>query len=179
MSSAPWSSGQDVALSQRRPAVGDARQISKFWSRVDRSGGPDACWPWTGARHPKGYGLLPRRTAPWTAHALSLVLSVGPRPTGLQAAHACHNKLCCNPRHLRWATQVENAQDNVRAGRHAHGERGSKAKLTAHIVAECRRRRAAGETCQALADEFGVTRRAMSFAVSGVNWAHLPGAVVR
>src|SRR5438874_974236 len=27
-----------------------------FWSKVDKSGGPDACWPWTGCINAWGYG---------------------------------------------------------------------------------------------------------------------------
>lgn len=28
--------------------------MQRFDERVDRSGGPDACWPWTGAREKGG-----------------------------------------------------------------------------------------------------------------------------
>lgn len=24
--------------------------VAKFWAQVDRSGGPDACWPWLGKK---------------------------------------------------------------------------------------------------------------------------------
>jgi len=28
----------------------------RFWSKVDQSAGPNACWPWTAYRNPGGYG---------------------------------------------------------------------------------------------------------------------------
>jgi hypothetical protein len=30
----------------------------RYWSKVDKSGGPDACWPWTAGRSAGGYGIL-------------------------------------------------------------------------------------------------------------------------
>lgn len=33
----------------------DEREAT-FWSHVDMSGGPHACWPWMGSRRAKGYG---------------------------------------------------------------------------------------------------------------------------
>ena len=30
----------------------------RFWSKADRSGGPEACWPWMAARNEHGYGVM-------------------------------------------------------------------------------------------------------------------------
>jgi NUMOD4 motif/HNH endonuclease len=43
-------------------------------------------------------------------------------------------------------------------------------KMTKEIVWECRRRHGAGETITALAREFGISRSAVSMAVSGKRW---------
>ena len=33
--------------------------VCYFWSRIDKSGGPDACWMWTGSVNPQtGYGVV-------------------------------------------------------------------------------------------------------------------------
>ena len=41
-------------------------------------------------------------------HALACSLLHGQRPVGAQAAHLCHTALCYNPRHLVWASPLEN-----------------------------------------------------------------------
>jgi hypothetical protein len=34
------------------------KTAARFWSKVDRSGGPDACWPWTAGMFSTGYGAF-------------------------------------------------------------------------------------------------------------------------
>lgn len=39
----------------------------------------------------------------------------GPAPKGRNdAAHSCLNRLCINPKHLRWATRAENMADSMK-----------------------------------------------------------------
>ena len=61
--------------------------------RIDRSAGPDACWPWELSTGSHGYGQA------WDVD------------------HVCHNRLCCNPSHLRLLTNRENARDNGHAAK--------------------------------------------------------------
>ncbi len=90
-----------------------------IWDKINRSDGPDACWPWTGAAG-RGYG--------WTsagqnlvgsplAHVVAFSLASGlpEAPVGLLLRHLCDNRLCCNPAHLRPGTQSENNRDQARA----------------------------------------------------------------
>src|SRR3990167_1466998 len=100
------------------------RRVRPFWSRVDRSGGDDACWPWRGKIGKRyGYGVIERRVAGkakgFRPHAIACATRHGPRPPRLDTAHSCHNPPCCNPMHLRWATRKENMEDMARAGRGA------------------------------------------------------------
>jgi hypothetical protein len=45
------------------------------------------------------------------------LLAHGEAPPGKNiVAHWCGNAKCVSPRHLRWATQQENADDNRRLG---------------------------------------------------------------
>lgn len=92
----------------------------RLWSHVDTSGGPDACWPWTGGQvHEHGYGTL--RVGGYSkanpvkhklyAHRLAWELTNGPIPAGLNVCHRCDNPPCCNPAHLFVGTQRENLQD--------------------------------------------------------------------
>ncbi|HEV2928117.1 MAG TPA: HNH endonuclease signature motif containing protein, partial [Propionibacteriaceae bacterium] len=81
---------------------------ARFWAKVDRSGGPDACWPWTANRMDSGYGRYSIDGRSKLAHRISYELSVGSIPDGLQIDHLCRNKPCVNPTHLEAVTQREN-----------------------------------------------------------------------
>lgn len=84
----------------------------RFWSKVDRSGGPDACWNWTSALRSKGYGdFLVRGKERCAAHRLSYIWAYGPIPNGLFVLHRCDNKLCVNPAHLFLGTHHDNMND--------------------------------------------------------------------
>lgn len=81
-----------------------------FWLRVDRSGGPFACWPWLGARTAQGYGWLtvPGRRGSVYAHRFAYELERGPIPDGKQIDHLCRNHSCANPTHLEAVTSATN-----------------------------------------------------------------------
>lgn len=90
--------------------LGDVEGLSaRFWAKVDRTGGPAACWPWTAYRTRSGYGrfnLGGKRID--TAHRVAYVLLRGPVPEGLQLDHLCRVRHCVNPAHLEPVTQREN-----------------------------------------------------------------------
>lgn len=86
----------------------EARPLAeRFWEKVDRSAGPDACWPWTSATQPNGYGYF-MCDGDRYAHRLAYTLAVGPIPAGLQIDHLCRNRGCVNPAHLEPVTPREN-----------------------------------------------------------------------
>lgn len=90
----------------------------RLWAKVDRSAGPDACWPFMGQRT-RGYGSLRvSGTARAMAHRLAYELTVGPIPDGLQIDHLCAYPPCCNPTHL----EPVSAQENVRRERERRGQ---------------------------------------------------------
>ena len=78
----------------------------RFWSKADRSGGPDACWPWTAHKTPSGQGTFrvgsrtdgSRRTV--NAYTVAYELAHGSIPERHHVHHRCENKSCVNPRHL-------------------------------------------------------------------------------
>jgi hypothetical protein len=90
----------------------------RFWSKVDRSGGPDACWPWMAYRNRDGYGSFRVDDHTESAHRVAWVEENGPVPEGMDVLHHCDNPPCCNPRHLFLGTAADNARDSVAKGRH-------------------------------------------------------------
>jgi hypothetical protein len=90
----------------------------RFWSHVDRSGGPDACWPWTASRDAKGYGwfFLERRNLHAPRALLALQLGFIPPPSIL-ACHTCDNPPCVNPAHIYAGDAQTNVDDMHARGR--------------------------------------------------------------
>lgn len=111
----------------------------RFWSKVDRSGGPDACWPWLAGKDSKGYGAFRQGKKMRRAHVVSFELANGPLPEGQCGLHSCDNPPCVNDRHVFPGTKTENNADRDRKGRNAKGEKAHKAKLTARDVIAIRR----------------------------------------
>lgn len=94
-------------------------EIPGSWrARVDRSGGPAACWPWRGALMTNGYGQTRvKMDGRWRgagAHQVAYYVATGRwerRDEGRLVRHLCHNRVCCNPFHLRGGTPQSNAWD--------------------------------------------------------------------
>ena len=97
----------------------------RLWRRVDKSGGPNACWPWTGGKNSAGYGLIGNgghegKNRMVLCHHVAWESKHGPLPKGKIVRHyKCDNPPCCNPAHLRKGTYRDNSRDMMRKDRHA------------------------------------------------------------
>lgn len=104
--------------------------IARFWVKVDRSGGPRACWPWRAGRNKRGNGNFSITDHTYKyghrallAHRVALFLSTGKMPPTKEGMHECDYPPCCNPKHLRWGTRKQNMADAKRRGLIASGDR--------------------------------------------------------
>jgi len=164
---------------QRRPLA------ERFLEKVDRSGGPDVCWPWTAYRNQGGYGEMGSGGHRGTigAHRVAFLLANGPIPAGEHVLHTCDNPPCCNPAHLWTGTQQDNNRDRDAKGRtragpgapppHYSGEHNPAARLTAASVPAIR---ASRSSVSALAREHGVSRTTIRRVIIGATWRGVKGS---
>jgi len=100
------------------------KDVARFWAKVDRSGGPDACWPWTGTKNKDGYGGFRAVGKMHKSHRVAWTIAHGEIPGGYCVLHHCDNPPCCNPSslHLWLGTNDDNTADKCAKGRQAKGD---------------------------------------------------------
>jgi len=106
-------------------AVLSPLETALFWSKVN-VGYQFECWPWTGTKSERGYGVVKNVRA----HRIAYRLINGTLDKSDVVRHSCDNPPCCNPKHLLRGTQQDNSQDCLDRGRTARGERSGKWRLT-------------------------------------------------
>lgn len=94
---------------------------ARFWGKVNKDGpvlfeSLGRCWVWTGSLAGKGYGSFSWSGPGHRAHRISYIWAFGEIPANMQVDHACHNRKCVRPSHLRLATNKEN-QENLLGAR--------------------------------------------------------------
>ena len=115
------------------------------------------CWTWRG-KTKNGY--------PWAGErylhreVCKAVHGAPPLGSKSHATHACGNKACLNPWHLRWGTAATNMQDTIRHYAAGTGSGGSR-KLTWSQVLLARALYALGMRIEPLAEAAHITRRSM------------------
>ena len=138
----------------------------------------DKCLLWPFGANGHGYGQVRYKGSQTPAHRVVCELAHGRPPSPKH--HAAHNnngdmcisRLCVNPKHLRWATPLENESDKAIHGGIVRGERHGMAKLTEWDV----------RTIRGLKGKIGPTEIARMFSVgpdsirnihAGRSWAWL------
>lgn len=162
--------------------------IKRFWSKVDKSGGADACWEWMGGISKTGYGQFKASGRTLGAHRVASCLGEGVDPYPLLACHKCDNRSCCRPDHLFAGTTKDNLDDMRNKGRGATGDKNGSRKhpeqrlrgeefwaatLTASQVIEIRRLSASGMNASEIARKLGVSAQAAYKAIVRRTWKHI------
>lgn len=152
--------------------------IERFWSRIDRSAGWDACWPWTAALSKAGYGQIRINGVTLYSHRLAFELYGGAILKNQVVCHRCDSPSCCNPLHLFVGTQGDNMKDCSSKGRARgkvfHGEDHPQSVLTESRVREARQKYSTGDwTVRGLAREYDVNSGTMSLVLSRKTWGHV------
>lgn len=108
----------DLPARSRKPLA------ERLWAKVDRSGGPDACWPFTADSTAEGYGRIRSGGAGEPtigAHRAAFIVTYPEAPTPEVLDHICHDpdectggpscphRRCCNPAHISPSTVRENS----------------------------------------------------------------------
>ena len=161
----------EAARKSNRRRWGDP--IERFWSHVDKSSGPDNCWPWVAFRDKRGYGTTGwRGRRGLKAHRVAYEIHHGPIEKGLLVIHSCDNPSCCNLAHLRLGTHRDNTRDKVARGRQARGSSNGWAKLHEADIVRIRNLVSSGANQSAVARTFKVAPQTISQIIRGVTWSH-------
>ena len=101
-----------------------AVNIDAYWSKVDDSGGPTACWPWRGPKHRQGYGFIGARRyrddvrIMVVAHRVGMRIKLGRAIDSREMViHTCSNMACQNFQHLVLGTGSDRTLNMYRNGR--------------------------------------------------------------
>jgi len=157
----------------------------RFWEKVDVKE-PNECWPWSGGKTLKGYGVfyitewkhagLAHRVAYELHHDVKL-----PRGKTTHVLHTCDNPGCTNPNHLRFDTCGANMRDAFLKGRKRRdiipdnrGIRHYAAVLTDELVVKLRKQFANGKPMKQIKQETGLSYGALGRMLHRQTWKHLP-----
>lgn len=158
----------------------------RFWEKVDKSGGEDACWGWTSATTSKtrdcGTYRPPRpvfRLDGRNVHAARVAWQLYRGcviPKGYIACHTCDNPGCVNPTHIFVGTHKSNMIDCVRKGRANSPRPYLSPKFSEEDVARVKALLATGVSVLSVAKKLYVSHERIRRIKIGVTWAHVQPA---
>lgn len=93
------------------------KDVTRFWSKVQKSSELNACWLWQAAVFSNGYGHFVVQEKTCLAHRVAWELENGKIPEGMVIMHICDTPGCVRLSHLRLGTYTDNSNDMVQKGR--------------------------------------------------------------
>lgn len=130
----------------------------------------DECIIWQFSLDRKGYPQAKDANGQYKPHRRICELAHGAPPTPKHhAAHTCGIRPCINKRHLVWSTPKENEHH-----KYLHGSKRGRRLLKDEQVQDIRRRVKAGEMMKDIAEEYGVSGRAISKMVHYISYRDVP-----
>lgn len=76
------------------------------------------CLVWSGKTNPTGYGRMKVDGKYMMCHRYAWIRVNGPIDPEMEVDHTCHNRSCCNVKHLRLTTHKQNMEN--RSGPHSN-----------------------------------------------------------
>lgn len=122
-----------------RAEVAALLRVERFWSYVETSSDPDACWPWRGLLDGMGYATFSDGGQNAAAHRVAFELAYGEDLGELTIDHLCHtlsdtcaggagclHRRCVRPSHLELVERGENTRRAIRQITEAARQRAGK-----------------------------------------------------
>ena len=145
-------------------------------AHINHTGDDCVIWPFAkkgGGRGRALYGAVKVGGIQKLAHRCMCILVNGEPPTSRhEAAHSCHNPACINPRHLRWATRLENEADKDARGTRPRGENHKNTHLSDEDVRAIRRD---PRTQREIAKSYGISQSPVGMIKRRETWKHVQG----
>lgn len=141
------------------------------FSKIDFRG-LDECWIWNGCKS-KGYGLLRYKRKIFRAHRFVWSAVNGEIPNGKLVCHKCDVPSCVNPSHLFIGTDLDNALDKVKKGRHKCGI-GGKCKHTIDTLKWASELRRSGYRYSSISEITGVPKSTLLSFMNGISRQRYP-----
>lgn len=145
--------------------------IERFWLKVDKTAGPNACWPWIGTATVNRYGSFYFQGKNWYCHHLAFWFANRKRAKKWHL-HSCDNPPCCNPKHIYDGTPQDNVKDRDMRKRGAVHRGNSGRRLTGPQVTEIRHLLAQGIAQHKIAELVGFTPAAINNISTGKTWSN-------
>lgn len=150
--------------------------LASFWKKVEsrlnkniKKLGDNECWPWIASINQEGYGQTSFLGKNAKAHRVVMICKDRIDFTEKQVLHSCDNRICCNPKHLRWGTNKENCIERIQRNeseRKRLKEQGiRRRKITKEQLIEMKKMFLSGTPKKRIAKYFNVSPQTISYII--------------
>lgn len=113
---------QNSRIAEIMAALSRPKVQQRIWAKVDKTGGPDACWAWLGSMGSHGYGTFTvARKYQNAPHRLIWMMRFGEIPEDRIVLRTCSETWCCNPGHMFLDEHGSAIRKRKALGRCIHG----------------------------------------------------------